>query len=72
MIKWKLRVKDKRGNWHVHRFWYAEAAYRHWTLYLIDNTCERMEMWKLTRNVVATGLPEEEVWDLVQRWQNED
>ena len=72
MMKWKLRVKDMRGNWHVHRFADAEAAYRHWTLYQRDGTCERMEMWKLTRNVVATGLPGEEVWYPVQRWSNED
>jgi len=72
MMKWKMRVKDKRGNWHVHRFVHSEAAYRHWLLYHLDGTCERMEMWKLTPNVVATGLPGEQVWNLVQTWPVED
>lgn len=71
-MRWKLRVRDKRGNWHVHRFADAEAAYRHWTLYLTDGTVECLQMWKLQRNVVATGEAGEEVWALVQCWPVED
>lgn len=72
MMKWKLRVKDRRGNWHVHRFADAEAAYRHWTLYLYDGTVSELQMWKLQRNIAATGLAGEEVWTLIQRSPTED
>ena len=70
MMKWKLRVKDKSGNWHRHRFADAEAAYRHWCQYRMDGICEELEMWRLT-DIVATGQPGEEVWYLYQRWRNE-
>ena len=71
-MRWKLRVKDLRGNIHVHRFRDAEAAYRHWTCYQNDGICERLEMWKLTKNLVATGETGEEVWIRVQTWPEED
>ena len=72
MMRWKLRVKDFRGNTHVHRFLDAEAAYRHWTCYHNDGISERLEMWKLTKNLVATGETGEEVWIRVQTWPEED
>lgn len=72
MMRWKLRVRDFRGNIHVHRFLDAEAAYRHWTCYHNDGICERLEMWKLTKNLVATGETGEEVWIRVQTWPVED
>ena len=71
-MRWKLRVKDFRGNIHVHRFRDAEAAYRHWTCYHNDGICERLEMWKLTKNLAATGEAGEEVWIRVQTWPEED
>lgn len=72
MMRWKLRVKDYLGTIHVHRFVDAEAAYRYWTGYLNDGVCERLEMWKLTKNLVATGEEGEEVWIRVQTWPEED
>ena len=68
MMRWKLRVKDRRGNWHVHRFADAEAAYRHWWQYDLDGICEVLEVWQLRKKIVATGEPGEEVWFLVQRY----
>ena len=72
MMRWKLRVRDLRGNWHVHRFADAEAAYRHWTLYINDGSVEALQMWKMQRKMVATGETGEEVWSLVQFWPEQD
>ena len=72
MMKFKLRVKDLCGNWHVHRFETGEAAYRHWTLYIEDGSVTDMQMWKLQRDVTATGEPGEEVWYLSHRYSRED
>lgn len=74
VMRWKLRVKDKAGNTHVHRFPDAEAAYRHWTLYQSDidrGFYEHQEMWKLTK-LHATGDDGEEVWQLVQMYPKRD
>ena len=42
-MKFKLRVKDLGGNWHVHRFVTGEAAYRHWFLYILDGSVTDMQ-----------------------------
>lgn len=72
MMNWKLRIKDRCGNTHVHRFADAEAAYRHWTLYIHDGTITNMTMWKLMRNIGVTGIAGEEVWRLHASWPKED
>ena len=74
-MRWKIRVRDKRGNIHTHRFCDAEAAFNHYVLYAQDidtGYYEWVEMWKLRKNLVATGEPGEEVWTIVQRYPNED
>lgn len=73
-MKWKLRVRDTRGNIHTHRFCNAEAAWRHWVLYSLDakeGYYEWIEMWKRSRDVVATGEQGEEVWQLQMRYPTE-
>ena len=71
-MKFKLRVKDLGGNWHVHRFVTGEAAYRHWFLYILDGSVTDMQMWKLQRDIAATGEVGEEVWYLSDRFMRED
>ena len=74
-MRWKIRVRDRRGNIHTHRFCDAESAYRHYTLYSLDIDAgyyEWVEMWRKQRDLVATGEPGEEVWTMVQRYPNED
>ena len=74
-MKWKIRVRDNRGNIHTHRFCDAVAAYSHYTLYSRDidtGYYEWVEMWRRQKTLVATGEPGEEVWTMVQRYPNED
>ena len=74
-MRWKIRVRDKRGNIHTHRFGVAEAAYNHYVLYAQDidsGYYEWVEMWRQQKNLVATGEPGEQVWTMVQRYPNED
>ena len=74
-MMFKMRVRDRNGNIHTHRFWYSESAYRHYMLYLLDIDAgyyEWVEMWRKERNLVATGESGEEVWTMVQRYPNED
>ena len=73
-MKWKIRVRDKRGNIHTHRFCDAEAAWRHWTLYVRDiegGYYEWVEMWTRQPKLVATGEKGEEVWLFQQRHPKE-
>ena len=74
-MRWKIRVRDKCGNIHIHRFCDAQVAYNHYFLYAQDIDCgyyEWVEMWKRLKNIAATGEPGEEVWTLFQRYPNED
>ena len=71
-MRWKIRVKDKGGYTHVHRFPCATAAWDHYSLYQSDidsGLFEWIEMWKKTEKLVATGEQGEEVWTLVHRYK---
>nr|QJB19344.1 MAG: hypothetical protein [Microvirus sp.] len=73
-MKWKMKVRDLRGNIHTHRFSNAEAAWNHWVLYYRDvqeEYYEWVEMWKKAENLVVTGEEGEQVWILQMRFSKE-
>lgn len=74
-MRWKIRVRDNRGTIHTYRFCDAEAAYDHYVLYAqaVDaGYYEWVEVWRRQNNLVATGVPGEEVWTMLQRYPDED
>lgn len=73
-MKWKIRVRDKRGNVHVHRFAEKVSAWNHYELYKRDidlGYYTRVEMWVLNFSLFATGAPGEQVWTLFEAYPTE-
>nr|QJB21727.1 MAG: hypothetical protein [Microvirus sp.] len=74
-MKWKIRVKDKRGNIHVHRFSQKVAAWEHYELYKRDidmGYYAYVEMWVRNSSIVATGEVGEEVWSKFESYPEKD
>ena len=74
-MKWKIRVKDKRGNIHVHRFSDKVAAWNHYELYRQDIDAgyyTYVEMWVRNFSIVATGEVGEQVWTLREAYPQKD
>ena len=77
-MKYRLRVYHKKGSG-VSRYDFPGsakvAAWNHFHLYCVDidqGYFDRVEMWIRDRGTVATGDRGEEVWQLKQRYPEEN
>lgn len=74
-MRYKLVVRHIGKHVSRYEFTGATAAWHHFETYkrdTVDGFYLGCEMWKRRDGVVATGLPGEQVWELVERFPPED